>query len=66
MKCIICLDNIQILFQNKCSHSFCKECIIQWYFIKPKCPLCNYELFIEDDNVDIMINRKNYFICSIS
>ena len=59
MNCIICLDNINILYyKSKCN---CKayyhyDCIIKWYKIKTICPICK-----KPHNINIQqLVRKQY------
>lgn len=40
--CIICLDEMTkpVAF-TKCHHCFCEECIVEYFTMKPACPVCN-------------------------
>ena len=41
--CPICTENICGLYQTKCGHLFCKECISEWFKENRKCPVCMKE-----------------------
>lgn len=52
-KCIICLENFQIndsYILLQCIHFFHDDCIKKWILIKNRCPICNYEIDINNDN----------------
>mgnify|MGYP003787179755 CR=1 FL=1 len=40
-KCPICLNDYKNKKQlNRCSHTFCKNCITEWKKVNIRCPLC--------------------------
>jgi len=47
-RCPVCLEDfnesIDIYKTNKCSHDFCKECLIKWTFEHKSCPICQQDL----------------------
>lgn len=40
MQCPICTDKIKDIIELECSHSFCRECIREWFKQKHTCPVC--------------------------
>ncbi|RWS01663.1 E3 ubiquitin-protein ligase Topors-like protein [Dinothrombium tinctorium] len=39
--CPICLERIEDKsFANRCFHSFCKTCLVEWSKVKAECPVC--------------------------
>ena len=61
MDCPICKEEFKNKAYTKCSHNFCKDCIIQWRKIgNNSCPLCREELVIETtDNIKKMIEERD-------
>jgi E3 ubiquitin-protein ligase SHPRH len=47
-KCIICLEDIEIGLLTSCGHSYCKECINQWWHSHRNCPNCKKKLNSSD------------------
>ena len=46
--CTICLEEIKESITLKCSHSFCYNCIDEWYKQKQTCPLCRKKIGKKD------------------
>lgn len=45
--CPICFDDLKdVKYVRKtiCNHSFCSECLREWFHKKPVCPLCQLDL----------------------
>ena len=60
--CIICLETLSKNQKKlKCNHLFDKNCIIEWFKVSNRCPLCKN---IEFDTLNILylINVKNELI----
>jgi hypothetical protein len=47
-RCPICLEDFkesnEIYKTNKCSHDFCKECLVKWISEHKSCPMCQQDL----------------------
>ncbi len=61
-RCAICLVFPQIdACYPSCGHTFCNECLVQWYKIKKECPTCKQVIkkleYVEDDE-DIYLRRS--------
>lgn len=43
-KCPICLNNIQMrCYADVCLHSYCLSCLLEWWKVSRKCPICGQE-----------------------
>lgn len=41
-QCAICLSNVESrCYLNKCLHSYCMRCVVEWAHQKQTCPSCN-------------------------
>ncbi len=64
-KCSICLEKFFINISNisitPCNHIFHSNCLQRWLkknYLRPKCPNCNYNLFMNRN-----IQRKSFYSC---
>lgn len=49
--CPICFDDlkdVKYVRKTLCGHSFCSECLREWFHKKPVCPLCQLDLLQTD------------------
>ena len=45
-ECAICLNEIKGVYKKtKCNHIFHEECIVKWYKVSHRCPLCRNSVF---------------------
>ncbi|KAL6567702.1 hypothetical protein OROGR_001370 [Orobanche gracilis] len=54
-QCVICLDEWEIGEKAKempCKHRFHGVCVEKWLKIHGSCPVCRYEMPVEDENAD--------------
>ncbi|GFP86204.1 E3 ubiquitin-protein ligase ring1 [Phtheirospermum japonicum] len=50
--CVICLEDWEIgekVKEMPCKHRFCKGCIEKWLRAHGSCPVCRYEMPVEED-----------------
>jgi hypothetical protein len=60
MKCLICLDEIEIIKFLPCFHGFHADCINEWISAKQYCPLCKIPISINNpDELNIYNINKN-------
>ncbi|XP_010523469.1 PREDICTED: E3 ubiquitin-protein ligase RING1 [Tarenaya hassleriana] len=58
--CVICLEDWsggEVAAEMPCKHRFHSKCVVEWLGIHGTCPLCRYEMPVEDElveEVDIM------------
>ena len=38
--CSICKKKQILIKLSNCEHKFCKKCILDWYYLDDRCPLC--------------------------
>uniref|UniRef100_A0A3Q2UL23 Uncharacterized protein n=1 Tax=Fundulus heteroclitus TaxID=8078 RepID=A0A3Q2UL23_FUNHE len=57
--CPVCQDIFKDPVVLSCSHSFCKECLKNWWREKPaqECPVCKRRSFIKDPPVSLVLKR---------
>ncbi|KAH0605121.1 uncharacterized protein H6S33_005103 [Morchella sextelata] len=46
--CLICKETYEIGILTSCGHSYCKECMVEWYKTSHKCPACTATLSLKD------------------
>lgn len=44
MECTICSEIMAVPVTAECGHSFCYDCIYQWFSNKVNCPTCRHEI----------------------
>lgn len=52
-ECVICLDEIEVgdlAKEMPCSHKFHGDCIEKWLKLHGCCPICRYEMPIDDEH----------------
>ena len=61
--CPICYEHLDYeddyvnISHTKCGHIFHKKCLVQWYNLKPTCPLCRTDLYSDhNDKCDCECN----------
>ncbi|KAH8149060.1 uncharacterized protein LAJ45_07036 [Morchella importuna] len=47
-ECLICKETYEIGILTSCGHSYCKECMVEWYKASHKCPACTATLSLKD------------------
>ncbi|KAI5838912.1 SNF2 family N-terminal domain-containing protein [Morchella snyderi] len=47
-ECLICKETYEIGILTSCGHSYCKECMVEWYKTSRKCPACTAALSLKD------------------
>ncbi|VFQ72350.1 unnamed protein product [Cuscuta campestris] len=47
-ECAICLEEFQVAREMPCGHRFHKDCIEKWLGIHGSCPVCRYEMPVEE------------------
>ncbi|RWS24450.1 E3 ubiquitin-protein ligase Topors-like isoform X2, partial [Leptotrombidium deliense] len=68
INCPICLERIEDrAFANKCFHSFCKTCLVEWSKVKAECPVCRqrfekiiYNVKAMDDYQEETVQRQQF------
>ena len=51
-KCVICLGDFTDGYGKlTCGHTFCLDCVMQWWRNHPNCPFCREEI--------LLITKKN-------
>lgn len=51
-ECVICLDEIEVggvAKEMPCNHKFHGDCIEKWLELHGSCPVCRYEMPVDDD-----------------
>ncbi|KAJ8770141.1 hypothetical protein K2173_011236 [Erythroxylum novogranatense] len=55
LQCSVCLDEYGIGTEAKempCKHKFHKECILPWLELHSSCPVCRYQLSVDESKLD--------------
>jgi Ring finger domain len=60
--CSICLLEVEEkVFTDRCIHSFCRNCLVQWSKIKKECPICRqkFNRIIKHINSSTMVEQND-------
>lgn len=57
LNCKICLDIVDLPFNNKCGHTFCFYCIFNWLKSYLHCPFCRQIIYVSDLVPCYMVNE---------